>query len=277
MSSEAPPASEDALTADRSERKFLVDPNTAIEFAQLFDQELVAHHHPSDGEPGQPWPQDFTTTIYFDTASWDLFHRAQSNGQNTKLRGREYYSLNPSQARPIHFTPILWLEVKYKDGERVQKRRIGVPKRAVPGFFVHGEITAELIELQKPSYGEEARLVLDEVVSVCQQFAEPLRASCVVNYSRRAWQNQTSDVRVTLDRAISFFAPSDELWSRDLALVRETLGNPTGSQLAHVLEIKTRADSPAWLERLIEDDRVTPAPYSKFVEACHSVQRARAA
>jgi hypothetical protein len=276
---ESPSTNWPGLTAERSEQKFLVSPKTASRLARTFDRMLCPHRYTGEGAALLPQAEDYTTTLYFDTPDWDLLREAQTETQSLKLRGREYYSLYPSLAQLathpeqlVRFTPILWLEIKYKDGDRVEKRRIGLPKRRVPEFFIRGDITAELVELQKPTYGAAAGRVLDEVVRVCQRFSRPLRPACVVNYRRSAWQDEAATVRVTLDRSLCFFAVAANLWQSEVSPIRETLGPPTGRQSAHVLEIKTLGSVPNWLEELVNDARIVRTQYSKFVEACKSVQ-----
>src|SRR5690606_22541072 len=97
----------------------------------------------------------FSTTIYFDTRSRNLFEDARSGNESIKLRAREYYAVDPSMVqlarRPeelVRFDRVLWFELKHKHGGRVQKRRFGLPKPDVPAFLSNGRITEEMIDVQ---------------------------------------------------------------------------------------------------------------------------------
>src|SRR5439155_26741350 len=91
-------------------------------------------------------------------------------------------------------------------------------------FFAHGAITAEMIALQEPSYGGDAKQMLEAVAALCASCGEPLAADCLVNYRRFAWQDEPGTLRLTLDQELAFFRPPADLWTRDCALGRGTLG-----------------------------------------------------
>jgi len=269
-----------AMTADRDERKFVLTPGHASKAAAAFAEHLPVHRYTGKGSTSLPGAHAYATTIYFDTSNWDLFERASTQSNNLKLRAREYYTWHPSLAQLatdarqlVRYSPVLWLELKYKHGVNTRKRRIGLPKANVPEFFAQGAITPEIVELQKPLYGGDTAEVLDEVVRVCRQFESPLEACCVVNYRRCAWQDERGALRVTLDRGLSFFALPPDLWTRDFALVRETLGEPVGRDPNHVLEIKARGQLPAWLVQLLGELIPAASGYSKFVAACQSLRQ----
>ncbi len=263
-----------AMTAERLETKYLVPTAQARALADAIERELPRHRYVGDEANILPGAHHFVSTIYFDTPARDLYRAAQESDAHLKLRAKEYYDLHPSLAelatdprQLVRHRPVLWLEIKFRDGSRSGKRRIGLPKPDVPAFFTEGRITREMVEIQRLSGDASSSEVLGEVADLCGRFAEPLRADCLVNYRRVAWQDPAGHLRVTLDLGLSFFAPPDDLWTRDHALVRETLGKPVGHEGRAVLEIKSRDELPSWLARVLTAARVERLAYSKFDQA----------
>jgi hypothetical protein len=267
------------MTADRREAKYLLSSEQARAIAAAVNERLVAHRHRGDGANLLPGAHHFVTTIYFDTPSRALFRAASESAEShLKLRAKEYYDLHPdltetaTDARQlVRFQPVLWLELKHREGTHTGKRRIGIPKRDVPAFFTDATITPEMIAIQEATHGREARAVLAAVAELCSSCAEPMRADCLVNYRRAAWQDPAGAVRVTIDTNLSFYAPPDDLWDRDWALVRPTLGTPRGSESRRVLEVKTHGDPPRWLTQVLREARAEPLAFSKFDAASSAV------
>lgn len=171
----------------------------------------------------------------------------------------------------MHFIRTLWLEIKHKDGTRTGKRRVGIPKHDVPAFFGRGVVTPEMMRIQERVFGAEAEQVLEEVRELCGRFSEPLRADCLVNYRRLAWQDDTGTLRLTIDEGIRFYAPPEDLWQRKYALLRETLGDAKGSQQSYVLEVKSRGAHPQWLVEVLSDPGIRQQAFSKFEAASRAV------
>ncbi|MCE9575438.1 MAG: polyphosphate polymerase domain-containing protein [Deltaproteobacteria bacterium] len=260
------------MTADRREAKYLLSPAQARAVTAAVHQHLVVHRHRGDGANTLPGAHHFVTTIYFDTPSRALFRAAHDSADShIKLRAKEYYDLHPdltetaTDARQlVRFQPILWLELKHREGANTGKRRIGIPKRDVPAFFAEATITPEMVRIQEQAYGKDARAVLAAVAELCASCAEPMRADCLVNYRRLAWQDPAGELRVTIDSGLAFYAPPTDLWDRDWALLRQTLGPAVGAEPRRVLEVKSHRDPPAWLTRVLETERAVPLGYSKF-------------
>jgi hypothetical protein len=194
------------------------------------------------------------------------------------MRAKEYYDLHPSLAelatdprQIVKYQPVLWLELKFKDGTRSGKRRIGVPKRQVPQFFDQGLITPEMVELQRASYGAESEAVLREIAQYCGRYDEPMQADCLVNYRRMPWQDQAGHLRVTLDVGVEFYAPPADLWERQHPLVRESLGASVGRLDTAVVELKSRGEPPAWLRELLDRSGARQVRFSKFEAASQAV------
>lgn len=267
------------MTAHRREAKYLVTIGQARAIAAAVSHRLESHRHRGEGANTLPAAHHYVTTIYFDTASRALFRAASGSAEaHLKLRAKEYYDLHPGLTETatdprqlVRYQPVLWLELKHKAGAHTGKRRIGIPKRDVPAFFAQGRITAEMVEIQEATYGREARAVLAAVAELCASCAEPLHADCLVNYRRVAWQDAAGDLRITIDSGLAFFAPPADLWERDWALVRPTLGPPVACESRRVLEIKSHGDPPAWLVDLLREHDIRAIPFSKFEAASSAV------
>lgn len=266
------------ITADREELKYLVPGEAAVAVAREVAARLPAHRFRGRDANQLPGAHHYVTTIYFDTAGRDVFGEASASPDNDKLRAKEYYDLHPDLTELatdprelVRFVPVLWLELKLRRGTRSQKRRIGIPKRDVPGFFADGVVTPEILRIQREAYGAEGEQVIDELRGFCARLSGPLRADCLVNYRRNAWQNGEGTLRVTIDRELAFFRPPDDLWTRDHALVRATLGTPVRTEPAYVLEIKHRGGAPGWLTAALESAGAEQGLHSKFLAAARAV------
>lgn len=276
---DAPDQLDARMTAHRRELKYLVRADQARAIASEVTRRLEPHRHRGVGANTLPAAHHYVTTIYFDTASRELFRAArESHDAHLKLRAKEYYDLHPGLTETatdprqlVRYQPVLWLELKHRDGAHTGKRRIGIPKRDVPAFFAQGRITAEMIAIQETVHGADARAVLDSVAELCARCAEPLRADCLVNYRRHAWQDAAGELRITIDSALAFFAPPADLWNRDWALVRPTLGTPIASESHRVLEIKSHGDAPEWLTSLLDQNAIRAQPFSKFEAASSAI------
>lgn len=267
------------MTANRRETKHLITLEQARVVASHANRHLTSHRYRGDGANTLPGAHHFVTTIYFDTASRALYRGSRASADvHLKLRAKEYYDIHPGLTETatdvrqlVRFQPILWLEIKHRDGDHTGKRRIGIPKVDVPAFFAEGRITPEMTLIQEGRYGRDGRAMLEAVAELCAGCGEPLAADCLVNYRRSAWQDDDGELRLTIDTGLAFFAPPTDLWSRDWALVRATLGTPVASEARRVLEIKSRGTLPAWLTEVLAAARIAPEAFSKFEAASDAV------
>jgi hypothetical protein len=141
----------------------------------------------------------------------------------------------------------------------------------VPAFFAQGLVTPEMVEIQRPLYDTDGELVLREIAGYCRRYPEPFQADCLVNYRRLPWQDADGHLRVTLDVGLEFYAPPADLWRRDYALIRETLGKPRGRQPEAVLEVKARGTPPGWLRDLLAEVGAQRTTFSKFEAAARAI------
>lgn len=253
------------ITAERHERKFTIAPDRVQAFAAAMDARLERHRFVGEGANRLPGAHHFITTIYLDTEDRDVYRAAAGAKRNLKLRAREYYDLQPSLTPVVtdlgdlvRYQPVLWLELKGRDGDVTSKTRVVLPKPQVRGFLAG----------RAPEVGgAEAAAVL----RACRGFASPLGASCLVNYRRLAWESPAQDVRVTLDVGLSFFRPQADLWTRQFALVREALGPAAGGERRGVIEIKTLGGLPPAIAGVLDELDATRTVYRKFERASRAV------
>lgn len=267
---------DDLMTAEREETKFLLPLAGVTPIVADLDYELPSHRFTGEHANRLPDPHHFVTTIYFDTATRAQYRAAVTHvDRNVKVRGKEYYDVHPSLAEVatdpsalLHYQPWLWFELKRREGKKTFKHRVRLPKREVPQFF---QRTAEASgSLSAPRETESSRnLALFEQFS--SGLEEPLEASCIVNYRRLSWQSDDGALRVTLDLNLAFWKPIAGLWTIEEPLTPGLLGKPSARLDGAVLEVKSRGEPPAWLERAVARSAAAPSRFSKFVAASSAV------
>lgn len=267
------------MTAEREEIKHVIAAEQIHRFSAAMSKLLPHHKFTGEGANPLPRPQHYVTTVYFDTPSRHQYQAAQADAEhNLKMRAKEYYDIHPSLTelatdprQIVKYQPILWLELKFKDGARTGKHRLGIPKRDVPAFFAAGIVTPEMVEIQRAEFGPDGEQVLRQIADYLRRFDEPMRADCLVNYRRLPWQDAEGNLRVTLDVGLEYYAAPTDLWQRRAALVRESLGAAMGRETRGVLEVKSRGPYPDWLTALLEQVGAHRRVFSKFEEASRAV------
>jgi hypothetical protein len=267
-------AGDRAMTADRYERKYLLPRSAYQSFCRALDAHLTAHRYAGEGANRLPGPQHFVTTIYFDTPSRAQYRNALHDAlNNVKIRAKEYYDEHPSLTElassadeMVSYRPWLWFELKRRAGLRTEKYRFRVSKAQAASFFDGGVSAA----LDAAAQGREAD-ELGRIAEHCRALAEPLSASCLVNYRRLAWQNDSSTLRVTMDLGVAYYAPPSDLWTRTRALSRTTLGAAHGCEPALVIEVKLRDSFPTWLVQTLQAAGAIETAFSKFLSATRAV------
>lgn len=278
----APSSVDERITAERRELKYLLPGDRLEGLVAELSSELPSHRFVGEGANRLPDPNHYVTTIYFDTPSRRNYRAAVGNVRtNVKFRAKEYYDLHPSLAElatdPDHivrYQPWLWFELKAKDGNTTTKQRVRVPKRAVPSLFASGQVVAESLHAPEVGLDRAEWKGLDAIVGYCKGLEEPLEASCLVNYRRLSFQSADGTLRVTVDLGLSFYAAPADLWTRTRALVRDGLGPVRGELPQAVVEVKSRAATPGWLDRALARAGVGAVPFSKFVAASGAVHGA---
>jgi hypothetical protein len=268
---------DERMTAEREETKYLVPTDRLEPLLIAVSHQLTPHHFSGVGANRLPDPHHFVTTIYFDTPSRRHFRSSTADAKhNVKVRAKEYYDLHPSLAelatdpsQIVRYQPWLWFEIKRRSGSHTSKRRFRLPKREVPRVFRGDCLSTEALWLEAEREATVAGLT--DIAEYVECLGEPLSASVLVNYRRLSWQNPDSTLRITLDLGLAFFAPPEDLWNREQALVRHLLGPQRGAEREAVLEIKRRGPIPGWLHEALDRIGVQPCSFSKFVAAARAV------
>jgi len=269
------------LTASRQELKFRVQRSGAKRIAKELGRHLGEHRFTGPGANTLPGARHFVTTVYFDTAAGELHATALKEEGSLKVRAKEYYDQNlaltelvRSRDQMVHCSPILWVEIKESHDTRSAKRRIGIPKSEVASFFSTGEISTEMLDIQRRVHADDSQRVIDELLEVCRRFSTPLRPSVLVNYRRNAWQDEGESLRVTIDRELAFFLATDTTWPGSPRLEREYLGPKIGSDPEFIVEVKSLGSLPSWLGDLLLSQAGDPVRTSKFLAASEALARA---
>ena len=208
-----------------TEMKFLVSPALAEQIHTWARQHLSPDPH-AGGPAGDGYE---ITSLYFDTAKFDVFHRRGSFGRS-KYRIRRY-----GEAQ------VGFLERKLKTRGLLTKRRSIVrldeleflaaddDNRAWPGRWFHRRM-----------------------------LARALSPTCQISYQRTALVAMTSfgPIRLTMDSGL-----------RALQTTCIQFSNELGSPLLEdqiILELKFRYGMPALFKYHLEEFALTPVPFSKY-------------
>ncbi len=212
-----------------TELKFLIAAELAAEIRTWARQEMAPDPYAA-GPHGDTYQ---TTTLYFDTPEFDVYHRRGSFGRS-KYRVRQYGA-----------SDMVFLERKMRTRDRLAKRRtlvpIGdvstlggaVPDRAWSGAWLHRRL-----------------------------LARALRPVCIVRYDRcaRVAMSAAGPLRLTVDQHLRARVASD------FALDGLDVTSPTTDLLAGdmILELKFRQAVPALFKRLIETFSLSSRKLSKY-------------
>jgi hypothetical protein len=169
------------------------------------------------------------SSLYFDTAARDVFHRRGSYGRS-KYRIRRY-----------HQEPSVFLERKLRTGGLLVKRRSSIALDTLPLLAVDGALNGDSTAWFR------RRVALRQLQPVCQ-----------VSYLRTARMSVAAEgvARLTLDAEIHALA--SDAFSFDARpatpLLRDVM----------ILELKYRQSLPGIFKELVETFRLRPQRSSKY-------------
>ena len=191
---------------ERTEQVFFL----RAESTQLFIDRVGARlnvdsHYLDDSDPDER-PAHYITTLYFDSDTREIARACEGGARGVRLRAREYSARSPEQG--IRREPVLWLEVKTRDGSSTRKVRCAIPSHEVPRVLSDGVISEQTLHFESYARGQSAEAVLREIAELCVRTAGPLRPDCMAHYRRRAWQDADETLRITLDTELAFHRPS---------------------------------------------------------------------
>jgi hypothetical protein len=208
-----------------TEVKFVISPALAAGIREWARINLAADPHGTG-----PFGDEYhTTSVYFDTEQFDVFHRRGSFGRS-KYRIRRYGD-----------EEVVFLERKLRQPTLLAKRRTVAPLVALE------RLDAAQPSPSWPGHWFHARLA-----------ARRLRPVCQVSYRRTARVALVGEdlVRLTLDDAISVQASS-------AIRFRDEPGIPA-IDARQILELKFRHYTPSLFKRLVEEFALMPEPTSKY-------------
>ena len=206
------------------EVKFLVQPDAAARIRQWARAHLSPDPHGSG-----PFSDEYrTTSLYFDTTAYDVFHQRGSFGRG-KYRIRRYGE-----------DAAVFLE-------RKMRQRIVLAKRRTPTPLTMLERLTHAPDPEWTGYWFHRRVVARELRPVCQ-----------VTYHRtaRVLTRNGDQVRLTLDSDLR------ARLLRDVRFARSTGMPVTDGQ--SILELKFKGSAPALFRQLVQDLALNPQNVSKY-------------
>jgi hypothetical protein len=208
-----------------SEIKFVLPRATGLAVVEWARRELEPDPH-GTGTYGDEY---HTSTIYFDSAAYDVYHRRRSFGRS-KYRIRRYGT-----------NAEVFLERKLRRPGMLTKRRTVVAASALPhleGAALNGWI----------GHWFHRRLRLRGLHPVCE-----------IGYTRvaRAGLSASGPIRLTIDDRLHVATTRRPMFGH--------AGPATGIVDGRmILELKYRAEVPALFKRLVEEFRLVPQTASKY-------------
>lgn len=200
-------------------------------------QQAVLHAMADYMEPDR-YGKSTVRNIYFDTDSYRLIRRSlEKPVYKEKLRIRSYQQTQPD-------TPV-FVELKKKYRDTVYKRRLPLPE-ALAMQWLTGQIPC-------PADTQIAR-----EIAYTLQYYQRLQPTVFLSYDRTAYYcRDNSDLRITFD--------TDILCRQDaLQLGAPVGGNPILPDGKVLMEIKTSGGIPLWLTRVLTEEKIYKASFSKY-------------
>jgi hypothetical protein len=208
-----------------AEIKFLVPHATGAAIRDWARRFLEADPHGTG-----PFGDEYrTSTIYFDSPDFDVYHRRRSFGRS-KYRIRRYEG-----------TPDVFLERKLRRTGMLAKRRTPVPTVTLPRLEGGADESW-------PGLWFHRRLLLRR-----------LRPVCEISYHRvaRLGTSPTGPIRLTIDDTLRVAHADRPSFVGD----RQAVGFV---EQCMILELKYRRATPALFKQLVEEFSLAPQPASKY-------------
>lgn len=159
-----------------------------------------------------------------------------------KVRYRHYEQPRMVRATVEH-NVFVWIEVKVRLGDVVTKERVPF----------HGVLVPKLLRGEEPPPADASALA-------ALLARGPLEPVVGVQYRRVAFEDEALDLRVTIDREITFQQPT----------APGSAGPDVGRLDGCIVEAKSSRSLPAWLLSALAGGQ--PAAFSKFESAVRALQ-----
>jgi hypothetical protein len=214
-----------------SEIKFLVDHDTGQRL-----REWARAHLDRDPHGGGAFGDEYaTTTLYLDTAEFDVYRRRGSYARS-KYRIRRYSG-----------SDLVFIERKMRNADRLAKRRTAMSADALGQLEMNGSHSNGARPGPWPAAWFERRVAARRLAPVCQ-----------VSYSRTARIVALAEgpARLTIDNDIGAVRAAGLVFDPD-----------RGCRILNgqvVVEIKYSRQLPALLRRAVEEFRLDPRRSSKY-------------
>jgi len=207
------------------EVKFVIAPDVATRVLEWSRDRMAPDPHGS-GPAGDEYRP---TTIYFDTAGFDVYGRRGSYGRS-KYRVRRYGA-----------SPTIFLERKMRTDEVLNKRRTSVPIEQLPA------LTSTNLDDEWEGLWFRKRLEARRLLPVCQ-----------VSYRRtaRVTMGPYGPIRLTLDQDLRAMVATEVAFHSgegDRVLTERV-----------ILEMKFLADMPSLFKQAVEEFALQPSACSKY-------------
>jgi hypothetical protein len=216
------------------EIKFVVLPEVAARMLEWARTRLAPDPY-AGGAAGDEYA---TTSLYFDTASFAVYHRRGSY-KRSKYRVRRYGA-----------SDVVFLERKLRTARLLNKRRTTIPLGELP------LVGSPNVPETWAGYWFAQRVAARQVSPVCQ-----------VSYHRhaRVGAGPYGPMRLTFDDGIM----ARPCGSLEFAVAGGTAVLPDRT----IVEMKFRVDMPAVLKHLVEQFRLEAAPISKYRLSLEALRR----
>ena len=224
-------ASHGRLITMRHEEKYIC----SMRQLKLIEQRLKAVMPYDTNQEGDSYS---IRSLYLDTGD-DRFYYEGLSGVNHRSKYRiRFYNMNDG---------VIRLERKDSDGNLKKKKSEKISKDQVLRLLDGGLCIEDVGDLGM------------EVHSLMR--GEGLHPAVIIEYKRSAFVYPVGNVRITLDRDISYSPNVGELFDTDALMI------PVMPQNMHVLEVKYDGIIPGYLLSLLETGSLERVSYSKYVYA----------
>jgi hypothetical protein len=224
------------------ERKYKVEPGDVEDFARAVEAQMQLAQY----EPGRPEVR--IATIYFDTPDYQFAKKALNNGNiSVKLRAKEYSYVVDEK---VEASDYCWVEVKSRNGLATEKWRFPLSKNALPLLLSDGDL------VQTVKTCAEKFSCVEQALKNYRRFqseagSRSIRPTAVVTYTRRVYESEEWDLRLTMDFDVKYFRAPENPYSHLRTIIPDSMGQPVGSESVVVVETKSANGLPGWLWPLL--------------------------
>lgn len=235
----------------RYEKKYLLNEAQYRRILSLLREHMVPDKHNAGGKT-------YTiSNIYFDTKDDHLIRRSLEKPEyKEKLRLRSY--------GPVKEEDKVFLEIKKKNLELVNKRRTVMTLKEAKEYLLHGK---------PPENGSSNPQILKEIDYLLSR--ERVEPKVYLAYDRIAFLSaEETGMRVTIDKNI-------RARRTDVCLDGADCGSPLLEAGMYLMEVKVIGSIPLWFVKVLGGEKIYSTSFSKYgteyERYCAAVQKEAAA